>query len=87
MTAFRMLPCDRAPQEFPLVRQRCDNDCGLAALATIAVCHGYTYTYDDLADQITLDHRGTDLLTLLRLANRVGVIAEGIEASYDDLPN
>ena len=75
-----------SPQELPLVRQSRGNDCGPAALATVAAYHGCPFAYDDLADEIALDRWGTDLLTLTRVAKRRGFLAEGIKASYDDIP-
>ena len=70
---------------FPLVCQSSGNDCGPAALATVAAYYGCTFAYDDLAGEIALDRWGTDLLTLSRVANRIGFVAAGIKASYDDI--
>lgn len=72
--------------DLPLVRQSRGNDCGPAALATIAAYHGCPFAYDDLAYEIALDRWGTDLLTLSGVAKRIGFLAEGIKASYDDIP-
>jgi ABC-type bacteriocin/lantibiotic exporter with double-glycine peptidase domain len=71
----------------PLVRQREGNDCGPAALATVAAYHGCSFAYDHLTNQIALDRGGTDLLTLAMIARRIGLHAQGINASYDDLAN
>lgn len=87
MSAFSKLLRGSALQEFPLVHQRCDSDCGLAALATIAAFHGCPLSYDHFADHIALDSRGMNLLTLSQLANRIGLPSQGIKASYDDIPN
>jgi ATP-binding cassette subfamily B protein len=74
-------------QDLPLVRQSRGNDCGPAALATVAAYHGCPFAYDDLADEIALDRWGTDLLTLSGVAKRIGFLAEGVKASYDDIPH
>lgn len=66
-----------------VVRQRGDNDCGLAALATVAAHHGVAVDYQALLGQILLDGDGTDLLTLSRLAARLGLRTQGVKASYD----
>jgi ABC-type bacteriocin/lantibiotic exporter with double-glycine peptidase domain len=66
-----------------VVRQSGDNDCGLAALATVAAHHGVPVDYQALAGQVLLDPDGTDLLTLSRLAARLGFRARGVKASYD----
>jgi ABC-type bacteriocin/lantibiotic exporter with double-glycine peptidase domain len=72
--------------DLPLVRQREGNDCGPAALATIAAYHGCSFAYDDLAEEIALDRGGTDLLTLSVVARRIGFHTQGIKVSYDDIP-
>jgi ATP-binding cassette, subfamily B, bacterial HlyB/CyaB len=73
--------------DLPLVRQSWGNDCGPAALATVAAYHGCPFAHDDFADEVALDRGGTDLLTLSRVAERLGFRAQGIKASYDDIPN
>ena len=72
-----------ASGRLPLVHQRCANDCGPAALATVAACHGYALDYDDFADAVALDRGGTSLLALSRTAERLGFRTHGIRASYD----
>jgi ABC-type bacteriocin/lantibiotic exporter with double-glycine peptidase domain len=69
-----------------LVRQRLHNDCGLAALATVAACHGRGFDPEGFSHEVTLDRHGTDLLTLSRLARDLGFEARGIRASYDAIP-
>src|SRR3954452_24641758 len=72
------------------VYQRGSNDCGPAALATVAAHHGRRLNDVDLHD-CRLERDGTDLLTLKRAAERLGFKAEGVRAAYDaigqcDLP-
>ena len=69
--------------QLPAVRQRGGNDCGLAALATVAAHHGRALDYGELTDAVALDGDGTDLLTLSRLAERLGFRTRGVRASYD----
>lgn len=69
--------------QLTVVRQRCDNDCGLAAVATVAAHHGCPVDYQDLTDHVVLDGDGTDLLTLSRLAERLGFQTRGVKTSYD----
>src|SRR4051812_14249314 len=78
---------DASSPDLPLIRQSWGNDCGPAALATVAAYHGCPFAYDDLADELALDRGGTDLLTLSRVAKRMGFLAEGVKASYDDIPH
>ncbi len=70
---------------FPLVRQRVHNDCGVAALATAAACLGILVDYAELADAVKLDPDGTDLLTLSRVATRIGLHPQGVKATYEGL--
>ena len=72
--------------QVPVVRQRRGNDCGLAALATVVAHHGRPAAYHELAGRVVLDRDGTDLLTLARLAERVGFRTRGVKASYEAIP-
>lgn len=67
----------------PVVRQKRGNDCGPAALAAIAAYYGCAFDYDDLSRETALDRHGTDLLVLSRIAEGLGLRAQGIKASYD----
>lgn len=78
---------DASSRELPLVRQNSGNDCGPAALATIAAYHGRRFDYDDFSHGVALDRHGTDLLALSRIAERLGFQAQGIKASYDAIPS
>ena len=69
--------------QLTVVRQRRDNDCGLAAVATVAAHHNCPIDYQGLADRVVLDGDGTDLLTLSRLAERFGFRTRGVKTSYD----
>lgn len=73
--------------QLTVVRQRCDNDCGLAAVATVAAHHGCPVDYRHLADPVILDGDGTDLLTLSQLAERLGFETRGVKTSYDAIAN
>jgi ATP-binding cassette subfamily B protein len=70
----------------PVVRQTRGNDCGPAALAAIAAFHGCAFDYDDLTRELALDRGGTDLLAVSRVAERLGLRARGVKASYDSIP-
>ena len=77
---------DATLRELPLVRQNRGNDCGPAALATIAAYHGCRFDYDDFSRELILDRHGTDLHALSRIAERLGFQVQGIKASYDAIP-
>jgi ABC-type bacteriocin/lantibiotic exporter with double-glycine peptidase domain len=66
-----------------LRRQIDQNDCGLAALATVAAHHGRRFDQRDWSNELTLDRDGTDLLSLSRIAESLGFEARGVRASYD----
>jgi ATP-binding cassette subfamily B protein len=65
-----------------VVRQERSNDCGPAALATIAAQHKRPFDYAALREQATLGSRGTDLLALSQLAEKVGFHTRGVKGSY-----
>lgn len=76
---------DRALQ-LNCVRQRRENDCGLASIATVAAHHRREVEYDELTDSVTLDCDGTDLLTLTRVAERLNFRTQGVMTRYDGIP-
>ena len=67
----------------PVVFQSRTNDCGPAALGTVLAWHGCPVDHDVLSASLALDRDGTDLLTLSRMAERLGFRARGVKASYD----
>lgn len=73
-------------QKMPVVCQRSGNDCGPAALATVAACHGVLVDVEALTVELALEQDGTDLLALSRAAGRLGFRTQGVRASYDAIP-
>jgi ABC-type bacteriocin/lantibiotic exporter with double-glycine peptidase domain len=63
-----------------LVRQRHGNDCGPAALATIAAVHGRRLDYRELVDDAALDRDGVDMFTLARMAKAHGFSVRVVRA-------
>src|SRR3954451_17444997 len=79
--ALRPMPdCSRS--DLTVVYQRRSNDCGFAALATVAAHHRRHLSVEDLTPEL-LDRDGTDLLTLSRIAKRLGLRTQGVKVSYD----
>jgi len=70
---------------FTLVRQRGYNDCGVAALATIANFHGIVVDYISLGNALDLGPDGTDLLPIARAAKGIGLHTQGVEAPFEAL--
>ena len=70
-----------AASPHPIVRQQRGNDCGPAALATVAAFHGRSVDWNELCAEAALDRNGTDLLALSRIAAGLGLRAQGIRAS------
>jgi len=70
----------------PVVWQRRGNDCGPAALATVAACHGVVVDVEALTADLALEQDGIDLLALSRAAGRLGFRTQGVRASYDAIP-
>ena len=69
-----------------LVPQRRHNDCGLAALATVARYHDRRFDREALSAEFRLDRDGTDLFTLSQIATSLGFEPRGVRASYDAIP-
>jgi len=71
----------------PVVKQRQQTDCGLAALAMVAGAWGRQWTVDDLAQRVPPTKHGIKLGLLRDLARQRGLEAFAIKASREDLKN
>lgn len=69
----------------PVVRQRAEDDCGLAALAMLAGAWGHHWTVGELAALVPPTRRGVKLGALRDLARRAGLVAFAIRATPRDL--
>ncbi len=69
----------------PVVRQRQDTDCGLAALAMVAGAWGRHWQVDELARRVPPSRDGVRLGALRDLARARGLEAYAIRASAADL--
>ena len=69
----------------PIVRQRYEADCGLAALAMIAGAWGHRWVVDELARHAPPTPRGIKLGVLRDLARARGLEAYAISGTPDDL--
>jgi ABC-type bacteriocin/lantibiotic exporter with double-glycine peptidase domain len=73
--------------ETPVVKQKHQADCGLAALAMVAGAWGRNWTVDDLAHRVPPGKHGIKLGVLRDLARQRGLDAFAIKATRDDLQN
>lgn len=73
--------------ETPVVKQKQQADCGLAALAMVAGAWGRQWTVDGLAKRVPPGKHGIKLGVLRDLARQEGLEAFAIKASRDDLKN
>jgi ABC-type bacteriocin/lantibiotic exporter with double-glycine peptidase domain len=71
----------------PVVKQKHQADCGLAALAMVAGAWGRTWTLDDLVHRVPPGKHGIKLGVLRDLARERGLDAYAIKATRDDLKN
>lgn len=71
----------------PVVVQKQQSDCGLAALAMMAGAWGRTWSVDDLAHRVPPRKHGVKLGMLRDLARQRGLEAFAIRATRDDLRN
>lgn len=69
----------------PVVLQKQESDCGLAALAMVAGSWGRHWSVDDLAHRIPPTEKGVRLGALRDLARDRGLEAYAIRAKLDDL--
>ena len=69
----------------PVVLQKQQSDCGLAALAMVAGAWGRHWSIDDLAHRIPPGKHGVKLGVLRDLARERGLAAFAIKATRDDL--
>jgi ABC-type bacteriocin/lantibiotic exporter with double-glycine peptidase domain len=71
----------------PVVKQKHQADCGLAALAMVAGAWGRNWTVDDLVHRVPPGKHGIKLGVLRDLARERGLDAFAIAATRDDLKN
>jgi len=69
----------------PVVRQKQESDCGLAALAMVAGAWGRSLSVDDLALRLPPSARGVKLGALRDLARKQGLDAFALRASTRDI--
>jgi ABC-type bacteriocin/lantibiotic exporter with double-glycine peptidase domain len=69
----------------PVIKQKQESDCGLAALAMVAGSWGRHWSIDDLAHRIKPTARGVRLGALRDLARVRGLEAYAVRASFVDL--
>src|SRR5262249_42045676 len=72
-------------RKYACVRQRDLVDCGAAALATVALHYRRPIGLEQVRDLAGTDRIGTNLLGLLKAAERLGFSAKGVKGSYDAL--
>src|ERR687894_392607 len=71
---------------YAYVRQDDQSDCGAAAMATIALHHGIPVGLQQMRDLAGTDRVGTNLLGLVRAAERLGFNARAVKGPYEALP-
>jgi ATP-binding cassette, subfamily C, bacteriocin exporter len=73
-------------RKYACVRQYDQSDCGAAALATIALHHRMPIGLQQMRELAGTDRVGTNLLGLLKAAEKLGFSAKGVKGPYDALP-
>ena len=69
----------------PIVKQKTQVDCGLAALAMVAGAWGQTWSVDDLRRDVKMSAKGAKLGALRDAARARGFEAYAIAGNHDDL--
>src|SRR4051812_47443535 len=73
-------------RRYVFVRQNDQSDCGAAALATVALHYRTPIGLQQMRELAGTDRVGTNLLGLLRAAEKLGFSAKGVKGTYDALP-
>lgn len=74
------------PPEYAVVRQTGPDDCGPAALATIALHHRQPADLERLRELVGVEEgRGSTLLRIKKAAETLGFSAKGYRLPYEDL--
>jgi ATP-binding cassette subfamily B protein len=73
-------------RKYACVRQHDQSDCGAAALATVALHYRRPLGLEQMRDLSGTDRIGTNLLGLLKAAEKLGFSARGAKGSYEVLP-
>lgn len=67
------------------VKQHDITDCGPACLASICAYHGLRYPIAKIRQYAFTDQKGTNLLGLIEVSKRLGLVARGVRGDYDTL--
>jgi HlyB family type I secretion system ABC transporter len=69
-------------KRYHCVRQTDGSDCGAAALATVARQHGREFGLETMRELAGTDRIGTNLLGLVKAAERIGFAAKAVKGEY-----
>jgi ATP-binding cassette subfamily B protein len=74
-------------RRYACVRQDGPSDCGAAALATVARHYRRPVGLEQMRELAGTDRLGTNLLGLLKAAEKLGFAAKAVKGAYDKLPH
>jgi ATP-binding cassette subfamily B protein len=74
-------------RRYAYVRQNDQSDCGAAALAMIARHHGIPVSLEQMRELAGTDRVGTNLLGLVKAAEKLGFSARAVKGPYEALPS
>lgn len=83
--AFALWLAFRRRGPYPCVRQMAEEDCGAACIATVAQCHGASWSLGTIRDAVGTTSEGTTLLGLRRGADSLGFQAQAARADVQNL--
>jgi len=73
-------------RKYACVRQHDMVDCGAAAVATVSLHYRRPIGLEQMRDLTGTDRIGTNLLGLLKAAEKLGFSAKGVKGAYEALP-
>ena len=73
-------------RRFACVRQPDQSDCGPACLAAVALHYGRPVRLQQVRGLAGTDRVGTNLVCMLRAAERMGFMAKAVKGTFDVLP-
>lgn len=71
--------------KYPHLQQHDETDCGAACLSMVSEYYGARYTMSKLRDLVKVDMHGTNFRSIIKGAEKIGLIGEALEGNMQEL--